>query len=405
MKKYFNYHRHSYYSNIVTTDCVVSYEEYAKRSKELGHEWLSGCEHGGTFAWIKAYNVAKENGLKFIHCGEFYFVADRKEKDNSNYHLILLAKTQNAMRELNYIMSKSFEDGYYYKPRVDLELLRQLPKGEVVCTSACIASFLRDYPQTKPILEEFIEIFGRDNFFLEVQSHPIERQIEYNKLMKQLSLEYGLELIAGVDSHMIDDKDSSLRDYLLHSKGIIYEDEVGWINDYPSYDTLKQRFLNQGIWTAEEVERFIDNTLILTQTEDIIIDTKMKVPSAFPNKTREWKLSHLKELIFSKWDEYKSCVSKDIWKVYVKELLAEYSVIEETKMEDYFLLNYYIIKRGIELGGILTKSSRGSGASYLTNFMLGFTSIDRLKHKVPILRERFMGKARIIDNNSSPDID
>lgn len=405
MKKYYNYHKHSYYSNVSTYDCVVSYDEYCKRSKELGHEWLSSCEHGGVFAWIETYNKAKENKLKFIHGGEFYFVPNRFEENNANYHLILQAKTYNAMRELNYIMSEAYDTGFYYKARVDLELLKMLPKGEVFCTSACLAGVLRYYPKTKPILEELIDIFGKDNFFLEVQCHPIQKQVEYNKLMKQLSKEYGLRLIAGVDSHMIDDKDGTLRDYLLHSKGIIYEDEIGWINSYPDYETLKNNFLNQGIWTEKEVEEFIDNTLILTQTDNIVIDTKMKVPSAFPNKSREWKLSHLKELIFKKWDEYKYSVDKDRWKLYVDELIAEYSVIEETKMEDYFLLNYYIIKRGVELGGILTKSSRGSGASYLTNFMLGFTSIDRLKHKIPMLRERFMGKARIIDNNSAPDID
>lgn len=405
MKKYYNYHKHSYYSNVSTYDCVVSYDEYCKRSKELGHEWLSSCEHGGVFAWIETYNKAKENKLKFIHGGEFYFVPNRFEENNANYHLILQAKTYNSMRGLNYIMSEAYDTGFYYKARVDLELLKMLPKGEVFATTACLGGFLRDYPKTKPMLEELIEIFGKDNFFLEVQCHPIQKQVEYNKLMKQLSKEYGLRLIAGVDSHMIDDKDGTLRDYLLHSKGIIYEDEIGWINSYPSYETLKNNFLNQGIWTEKEVEEFIDNTLILTQTDNIVIDTKMKVPSAFPNKSREWKLSHLKELIFKKWDEYKYSVDKDRWKLYVDELIAEYSVIEETKMEDYFLLNYYIIKRGVELGGILTKSSRGSGASYLTNFMLGFTSIDRLKHKIPMLRERFMGKARIIDNNSAPDID
>ena len=128
-KQYFNYHKHSYYSNIITTDCVVSYDEYADRTKELGHKWLSCCEHGGTFAWAECYNIAKKHNLKFVCVGEFYFVEDRKKefeiiggknkstrRDNSNYHMVLIAKTQNAMRELNYIMSKAFEDGFYYNP-------------------------------------------------------------------------------------------------------------------------------------------------------------------------------------------------------------------------------------------------------------------------------------------------
>lgn len=433
MKKYFNYHKHTYYSNINTTDCVVSYSEYVQRSLELGHEWLSSTEHGGTFAWIETYNKSKDSGLKFIHGGEFYFVPYRNEetlktvrfkggtfcgytdntiyteekymKDNSNYHLILIAKTRNAMKELNYIMSEAYDTGYYYKPRVDIELLRELPKGEVYCTSACIGGFLRDYPKTKSILEEFINIFGKDNFFLEVQPHIVKKQIDYNLMLKNIAKEYGLKLIAGVDSHMIKNDDSILRDYLLHSKGIIYEDEEGWTCDYPDYETLKSRFMQQGIWTEEEVEEFIDNTLILTNTEDIKIDTSMKVPTIFPDKSREWRLSHLKKLIFDKWNEYKKHrVRKKNREKYIQEILSEYSVIEETCTEDYFLLNYYIIRRGLELGGVLTKTGRGSGASYLINFMLGFTSIDRLKHKIPMLRERFMGKARIL-NGSMPDID
>lgn len=388
MKKYFNYHKHTYYSNINTTDCVVSYSEYVQRSLELGHEWLSSTEHGGTFAWIETYNKSKDSGLKFIHGGEFYFVPYRNEetlktvrfrggtfcgytddtiyteekymKDNSNYHLILIAKTRNAMKELNYIMSESYDTGYYYKPRVDIELLKGLPKGEVYCTSACIGGFLRDYPKTKNILEEFIDIFGKDNFFLEVQPHMVKKQINYNLMLKDIAKEYGLKLIAGVDSHMIKNDDSILRDYLLHSKGIIYEDEEGWTCDYPDYQTLKSRFMQQGIWSEDEVEEFIDNTLILTNTEDIKIDTSMKVPTIFPDKSRDWRLAHLKKLIFDRWNEYKKHrVRKNNREKYVKEILAEYSVIEETCTEDYFLLNYYIIRRGLELGGVLTKTGRG----------------------------------------------
>ena len=416
-KKYFNFHKHSYLSNIVTTDCVVSYEEYVERSKELGHEWLSSCEHGGTFAWVTAYNQAKMSGLKFICAGEFYFVEDRKKeyeictgnknvtrKDGSNYHLVLIAKTKRAMQELNYIMSIAFDDGYYYKPRIDLELLRGLPKGEVYCSTACVGGFLRDYEKNKHILTELIEIFG-DNLFLEVQPHMTDKQIEYNKLLKRLSNQYGLKLVGATDSHMINLKDATLRDYLLHSKGIVYEDEQGWYNDYPDYDTLKDRFVKQGIWSESEAEELLDNTLILTQTDDIVINTKIKVPTIFPDKNREWKLGHLKELIFGKWNEYKNNFTKEEQEIYYKELLAEYSVIEETNMEDYFLSNYYIIKRGRELGGVLTKTGRGSASSYITNFILGFTSIDRIKHKVPMLRERFMGKARILENNSAPDVD
>lgn len=138
-KKYFNFHKHSYSSNVATIDCTVSNDDYAKRAIELGHEWLSSCEHSGIPNWVNAYMSAKNNKLKYVHTGEFYFVPDRniELKDKSNYHLILVAKTRKAFEELNYIMSEANSTGYYYKARIDIELLRGLPKGEVYCTSAC----------------------------------------------------------------------------------------------------------------------------------------------------------------------------------------------------------------------------------------------------------------------------
>lgn len=431
MKKYFCYHKHTYSSNVATIDCTVSNEDYAKKSIELGHEWLSSCEHSGMPNWVDAYMTAKKNKLKYIHVGEFYFVPNRiveeerltkiqsgyfggwkeeervelvKAKDKSNYHLILVAKTRKGFEEMNYIMSEANSSGYYYKPRIDLDLLRQLPKGEVYCTSACVGSFLRDYPKTKPILEELIDIFG-DNFFLEVQPHHTEKQIEYNKLLKELSKEYGIKLIGATDSHMIDAIGVKDRDYLLHSKGLIYEDEEGWFLHYQSYDELFNNFMKQGIWTESEVEELINNTLILTNTEEIVIDTKMKIPTIFPDKDRDWKLGYLKKLVFSKWESYRETVDKSMWKTYVDEIIEEFNIIEITHLEDYFLTNYHIIQKGIEYGGVLTKSGRGSATSYLINFMLGFTTVDRLKAKVPMLRERFIGIARILENNSCADID
>lgn len=404
MQKYFCYHRHTYSSNIATIDCTVSNEDYAKKSIELGHEWLSSAEHGGVINFIDCYSMAKKYGLKYIHVGEYYFVPDRLEKDKSNYHLILVAKNKKGFEEMNYIMSEANMTGYYYKPRIDLELLKKLPKDSVYVTSACIGNFLRNYPDTKPLLEEIIDIFG-DNFFLEVQPHFTSKQIEYNKLMKQLSKEYGLKLIGATDSHMINESDVQDRDYLLHSKGLIYEDEEGWILHYQTYDELFNNFMKQGIWSEDEVRELIGNTLLLTNTEDIIINTKMKVPTIFPDKDRNWKLGYLKKLVFERFEKYKKEIPKDMWTRYVNEIIEEFNIIEKTSLEDYFLTNYHIINKGIEYGGILTKTGRGSATSFLINFMLGFTTVDRLKAKVPMLRERFMGISRILENNSCADID
>jgi DNA polymerase III alpha subunit len=387
-------------------DSACTNEDYAKRSIELGHKWLSSCEHGGAINWVDCYLTAKANKLKYIHVGEFYFVKNRFEKDNSNYHLILSAKTKKAMGELNYLMSEANMTGYYYRPRIDLELLRALPKGEVVCTSACIGNFLRSYPNEESVylLEQMIEIFGKNDFMLEVQPHHTEKQVEYNKMILEVAEKYGLKIIAGADSHMIY-KESTERDYLLHSKGLVYDDEDGWYLHFPTRNEFKQMFVEQGVLTETQIESALDNTLLLTDTEEILIDTKMKVPTIFPNKSREWKLGRLKEIVFESWNKYRETVDKDRWKEYVDEMLEEFHVIETTKLEDYFLTNYYLIKKSIEYGGILTRSGRGSGTSFLLNLMLGFTTVDRLRAKVPMLRDRFLGIARILENNSCADID
>lgn len=428
-KLYFNAHRHTYNSNISMIDSTVSNEDYAERAKELGHKWLSSCEHGGSVNFIDAYMTANKYGLHYVHVAEYYFVPqieanisvylpDRpygeidenkseiiNEKDKSNYHLLVIAKTRRAMEEMNYIMSLANMYGYYYKPRIDFNMLKELPKGEYFVTSACLGGILRDYDVKPEILEEMIDIVGKDNFFLEVQYHDTDKQREHNRLCKKLSEKYGIRLIAGCDSHMIHEKQKVDRDYMLQSKGIVYEDEYGWYLDYPTYNEAVDRFKKQGVLSEYDILQAMDNTLLLTETEDIIIDTKMKVPTMFPNKDRNWKLAYFKKLIFDNWKKYRVDIPKSQWQKYIKEIKLEYDIVEKTVMEDYFISNYHIIKLGIEKGGILTRSSRGSGASFFINMLLGFTTIDRIQSKLPMLPERFMSISRIIENNSSPDID
>ncbi|MGL5458946.1 MAG: PHP domain-containing protein [Cetobacterium sp.] len=407
MEKYFNYHRHSYSSNVSTIDCTVSNEDYAKRTIELGHEWISSCEHGGVVNFVDAYMTAQKHKLKYIHVGEYYFVENRKVdelKDKSNYHLILIAKNRKGFEEMNYIMSEANSSGYYYKPRIDLELLRGIPKNSVWVTTACIGNFLRDYPKTKPILDELVEIFG-DNLLLEVQPHATEKQIEYNKLMKELSVEYGLKLVGACDSHMIEEKGAKDRDYLLRSKGLIYEDEEGWFLDFPNYDILFDRFMRQGIWTEDEVREFLENTLLLTESDEVVIDTRMKIPTIFEDKSKEWRLGHLKKLILDGWNEYKKKIPVHEHEKYMKEIIKEFGIIEESDTEDYFITDHYIIKKGKEKGGILTPTGRGSGVSMFINNLLGFTTIDRISSLVPMIPERFMSVARIKETKSMPDLD
>ena len=133
-----NFHKHTHLSNIFTPDSATTVEEYAKRTVELGHKILCSMEHGFQGRYYEVHQIAKKYGLKFIFGTEAYFVKDRHEQDKTNAHICLLAKTEKGRREINRILSDANIDGYYYKPRIDLELILSLSPSEVFVTSACV---------------------------------------------------------------------------------------------------------------------------------------------------------------------------------------------------------------------------------------------------------------------------
>ena len=178
-----NYHRHSCYSNIFVPDSAATNEEYAKRAKELGHKIISSVEHGWQGYYFETYELAKKYDLKFVFGAEAYWVKDRKkeyevfdsetkevkkdkdgtivkQKDKKNCHVILLAKNENGRQAINSILSTANIDGYYFKPRVDLELLLSLPSNDVFVTTACIAFW--QYDDSEEIVQKLYNHFGNN---------------------------------------------------------------------------------------------------------------------------------------------------------------------------------------------------------------------------------------------------
>ena len=188
-----NYHYHTYESNPSSPDSVASPRDYAKRAKELGHGIVSSLEHGFQGEYHKLYNLAQEEGLKFIFGTEAYWVKDRlavdpetNRRDNTNSHLCLFAKNENGRRMINYILSIANEDGYYYSPRIDLELLHLLNPDDVFITTACVAYW--KYEDIEDITLQLHKHFG-DSMMLEVQAHNTPKQIAINKRIKQLAID------------------------------------------------------------------------------------------------------------------------------------------------------------------------------------------------------------------------
>lgn len=270
-----NYHKHDSYSNIYVPDSAAVQEDYAKRAVEVGHKVLSSVQHGWAGYYFETFELAKKYDLKFIFGAEAYWVKDRHEKDRTNSHVILLAKNENGRRAINRIMSDANEDGYYFRPRVDMELLLSLPADDVMITTACIAFW--HYEDIEDLLVQLHSHF-KSNLFLEIQYHNTDPQINLNKRILALSEKYGIEMIVGMDSHYIYPEQSKERDYILAAKNVHYDDEQGWYMDYPDDDTTMQRFLTQGVFTKEQIQKAMDNTDLLLEFDDYTV-----LPNGEPN--------------------------------------------------------------------------------------------------------------------------
>lgn len=395
--RYNNYHKHDHYGNPWTTDVIVKPQDYCNRAIELGHNTVFTTNHGVTgnvFDWMES---AKQNSLKMVYGMEAYYVPDRHEKDRSNRHLIVVAKNNAGVLELNDIMTEAHMTGFYYKPRIDEELLFSLDPNNFVITSACVAGIWRDHE----LLLALRKRFGR-NFFLEVQAHDMGLQKKANLDLIEFSKNTGIPIIHANDSHYIYPADAEYRNIFLRGKDHFYSDEEGMILDYPDSDIIFERYERQGILTRQQVQDALENTLVFDECEPItIINDDIKLPSVSDNPTKE-----LKEIINEKWQEERKHIPKDRWSGYLDAIRYEVDIVEKTHMENYFLIDYNVARIGQEkYGGRLTNTGRGSAPSFYITKMLGLTDIDRISAPITLFPTRFMSVERILGTRSLPDID
>ena len=402
---YEDYHRHSMFTNPRISDCAVTNKDFAKRAVELGHTVLSSCEHGWQGNVWDVYKTARDHELKMLVSAEAYWVKNRFEKDNTNCHIWLGAKNEHGRQCLNDVLSEANLSGFYNRPRLDPELILQLPKDDIWVTTACIAYW--KYDDVDALTELFANHFGK-NFFLEVQYHNTPEQIALNQRILKLRDQLKVPLIMGCDSHYIHENDSQIRTDFLYSKGLEYPDEVGWYMDYPDGRTAYERFEKQAVLSHSDIEEAMSSTHVFREVEvydSPIFNTEIKLPTLYPDWTQEQKDEEYKRLVYNGWDSYKHEIPEEQHPIYEQEIANEVQVVIDTKMADYFIVDHHIIKRGKENGGWLTKTGRGSAVSFFTNKLLGFTEVDRIAASVHMYPDRFMSTERILQSGSIPDID
>ena len=409
-----NYHKHTSLSNRYMKDSPLLPIDYWNELKARYGDKpciYTTVEHGWAGNYFKQYDdlekFNKKNGtnIRWIYGAEAYWVKDRHESDRSNCHIVLLARTDKGRKAINKILSIANKDGYYARPRIDIELIDQLPYDDVMITTACIA-FWNKYDDIADIVRHLAESFP--HFYLEVQSHNTPAQKELNRRIIQISEELLVPIIAGCDSHVITESQMLDRDELLKSGNIHYEDEDGWYMDYPTYDVLFERFKQQGVLTDGQIKAAINNTNVLFEFDDIKLDRSLKVPviKELRNKTQEERNHIFEQILKDEWFLQKADINKDKLQQYYQEIKHDIGEIEACNMADYFILSYMVMKRGQEkYGGILTPSGRGSAVSMYLNKLLRLTKVDKVNSPVLMYSERFLTKERVLDSHTPPDID
>ena len=409
-----NYHKHTSLSNRYMKDSPLLPIDYWNELKARYGDKpciYTTVEHGWAGNYFKQYDdlekFNKKNGtnIRWIYGAEAYWVKDRHDPDRSNCHIVLLARTDKGRKAINKILSIANKDGYYARPRIDLELIDQLPYDDVMITTACVA-FWNKYDDIADIVRHLAESFP--HFYLEVQAHDTPEQKELNRHIIQISEELLVPIIAGCDSHVITETQMLDRDELLKSGNIHYEDEDGWYMDYPTYDVLFERFKQQGVLTDDQIKAAINNTNVLFEFEDIKLDRSLKVPviKDLRNKTQEERNHIFEQILKDEWFLQKADINKDKLQQYYQEIKHDIGEIEACNMADYFILSYMVMKRGQEkYGGILTPSGRGSAVSMYLNKLLRLTKVDKVNSPVLMYSERFLTKERVLDSHTPPDID
>ncbi len=400
MGEFVHLHVHSEYSLL---DGACRIKQLVKRAKELGQNAVAMTDHGCMYGAVEFYNEAKKDGIKpIIGCEVYVAPRTRHDKvhkvDNSPYHLVLLCEDNEGYENLIKLVSIGYIEGFYNKPRVDIELLRKHSKG-LICLSACLAGEVarklvnNDYDGAKKTALLYNEIFGDGNYFLEVQNHGITEQIKILPMLYKLSQETGIALVATNDAHYISKEDAKMQKVLLSiqtNTTILEPNGMGFETDnfyIKSYDEMAKLFVN--------VPSALDNTVKIAERCNVEFEFGVIKLPKFEIQDIDDNVDYFRKLCYEGlYNFYGNNPSQMI----IDRMEYELSTIIKMGYVDYFLIVWDFVKYAKD-NDIPVGPGRGSGAGSLCAYCTGITGIDPIKYN--LIFERFLNPERI----SMPDFD
>ena len=397
MSNYTVLHCHTELSNGTTNiDSVTKYEDYIKRASELGMKAIAITEHGNILSFLKKKDCCEKYGLKYIHGIEAYLTETIDTKVRDNYHCCLYARNWEGVKELNKLISNSYnrnDNHFYYTPRILIDDLFKT-SDNIIVASACLGGvFNKGNDEVKKRMLDFF-IKNKDRCFLEIQHHNVKDQIEYNKYLFKLSQEYGLKLVTNTDTHCLDKKHVKGRDILQRAKNIRFDNEDGWDLTFKSYDELIESYKQQNSLPMFVILEAMENTnRIADMVEEFTMDKSYKYPKLYDNSEDVLKQKINEGVIRTGIDKLPNYETE-----YLPRIYSELETYKHNGAVDFLLLDENIKTWGRE-HDIYPGYSRGSCSGSLICYLLGITDVDSVLHKLNF--ERFMNTERV----SLADID
>ncbi|HEX7180384.1 MAG TPA: DNA polymerase III subunit alpha, partial [Thermoanaerobaculia bacterium] len=410
MSDFVHLHLHSQFSLL---DGANRLGDVIAAAKEAGMPALALTDHGNMFGAIEFYNKAKAAGIKPIVGVEAYVAQgdhrDRTPGKGSSNHLVLLARNEAGYRNLLKLTSRAYLEGFYYKPRIDKELLRRYSEG-LIGLSACLKGEInekivaRQEREAEAAAREFLEIFGEGNFFLEMQDHGIPEQRLANEVVRRISKRTGIPLVVSNDAHYLRKGDAFAHDVLLC---------IGTQKTLSDPDRLRYASDNFYLKSADEMHQVfpddheaIENTLAIAERCDLVIPTgtfhlpEFPVPEGYSLQSYFEKVARegLEERLAELRKRRAQGLARHPEEVYRQRLQYEIEVIEKMGFPGYFLVVWDFIRHA-RVNDIPVGPGRGSAAGSVVAYSLRITDIDPLQYD--LLFERFLNPDRI----SMPDID